>query len=149
MLLAGGLREAFEEMRLNPMGAAFLGPMQCMRLLLFQRNIYPMVVWIRGQKRFHPNWEVERIIHVPLEALLDKTNYARYRLRFPSGIRDFPCFKYVERNGSEILWGVTYRMVVSFLELVFAFKPPEPESLPVIRGALREGYLIGAALNRL
>jgi hypothetical protein len=42
-----------------------------------------------------------------------------------------------------VLWGVTYRIVTAFLEMVFGFCPPHVASRPVIYGALDQQYLIG------
>ena len=40
---ATGLRESFEEMRLNPFGVKFLGPLPPQALVMFRRTIYPLV----------------------------------------------------------------------------------------------------------
>ena len=80
LLMATGLREGFEEMRLNPLGVDFLGPMPVHQLILFKRTIYPLVGWIRRQHHFLPNWEVERVVRIPLAALFDARNYARYHV---------------------------------------------------------------------
>jgi len=153
LLLATGLREGFEEMRLNPLGVRVLGPLPAQNLTLFHRVIYPMVGWVRRQTRFLPNWEVERIVYVPLRFLLDPERYARYRLRFeergsgereqPEETRDFPCFIHHGRRGREMLWGATYRIVTVFLERVFAFRPPDLATLPVVHGVLNREYLNG------
>lgn len=151
LFLATGIREGFEEMRLNPLGLRFLGPTPPARLHLFRRIIYPMVVWVRRQKRFFPNWEVEKVVRIPLRYLLNPDHYARYRVRFSPGIQqrfdrsveDFPCFLLERRGEREMLWGATYRIVVAFLETVFGFIPPEETSLPVISGTLRGAYLTG------
>lgn len=150
LLLATGLRESFEEMRLNPLNVRFLGPMPSQNLSMFSRVLYPMVVWIR-QKRFRLNWEVEKIIAIPLSSLLDPRNYACCRISFmpdhgtpiTPGSEDFPCFRH-QQEGEEILWGVTYRIVMLFLEMVFKFKAPEMTSLPVIHRALGGRYLSGS-----
>jgi hypothetical protein len=152
LLLATGLRESFEEMRLNPWGVNFLGPMPQQELLMFQRVIYPMVVWIRRQQKFFPNWEVERIVYIPLRDLLDAKSYACCRLHFkasherqsPGFSRDFPCFCHEHEEGRDVLWGATYRIVTAFLEMVFEFRPPDVSSVPVIYGELEEQYLNGA-----
>ena len=99
LLLATGVRESIEEMRLSPFGLKFLGPLPAQQLVMFQRVIYPMVVWVSGQKRFYPNWEVEKIIYIPLRDLLNPAGYARYRLRFGdqpghTPVNIFPCFRY-------------------------------------------------------
>jgi hypothetical protein len=153
LLLATSLRESFEEMRLNPWGVTFLGPLPPQELVMFQRVLYPMVVWIKRQNRFFPNWEVERIVYIPLESLLNPNFYACYRLHFktshesrrPGFTQDFPCFCHENDRGKDVLWGVTYRIVTAFLEMVFAFRPPDLASVPVIYGELEKNYLNGSA----
>jgi hypothetical protein len=149
LLFATGLRESVEEMRLNPWGVHFLGCLPPHCLSLYRRVIYPMVAWIGGQNRFTPNWEVERVVFVPLRHLLDHGFYARYRLHTAPHLRpklkrtteDFACFIFEDGNGTELLWGVTYRIVTLFLKLVFGFRPPELRTLPVVHGILDEIYL--------
>jgi hypothetical protein len=150
-LLATALREGVEEMRLNPFGVRMLGPLPARELVLFRRVIYPMVGWIRRQRRFFPNWEVERIVYIPLRHLLTPELYARYRLRFSPGegvpgeeeVREVPCFVHRGRLGTETLWGATYYIVVAFLECVFRFRPPDHHALPVVHGSLGPDYLEG------
>ena len=72
-------------MRLNPLGIQFLGPLPSESLVMFHRVLYPMVGWIARQRHFFPNWEVEKIIRVPLEDLLQPENYACYRINFKNG----------------------------------------------------------------
>jgi hypothetical protein len=151
ILWATGLRESFEEMRLNPLGVRFLGPLPPQSLVMFKRTIYPMVGWIKRQKRFFPNWEVDKVVHVPLKDLLNSIYYGRYRLQLgntpgqgPSpSIQDYPCFLLQAPNDGEILWGATYRITIGFLKLVFGFEPPALANLPVVDGVLDESYLTG------
>jgi hypothetical protein len=151
LLFATSLREGFEEMRLNPFRVKFLGPLPPQQLVMFERVIYPMVCWISGQKRFSPNWEVEEVVYIPLKNLLMHSNYARYRLNIKtqhgneknSIVKDFPCFLHEHNDGVEKLWGATFRITMVFLEIVFGFKPPDIESLPIVHGTLDENYLTG------
>ncbi|MDY6791042.1 MAG: CoA pyrophosphatase [Thermodesulfobacteriota bacterium] len=151
LLFATSLREGFEEMRLNPFGVKFLGPLPPQQLVMFQRVIYPMVGWVSGQKRFSPNWEVEEVVYIPLKNLLMHSNYACYRLNInthpenekKSIVKDFPCFLHKDNDRVEKLWGATFRITMVFLEIVFGFKPPDMESLPVVHGTLDENYLTG------
>ena len=148
---ATGMREGFEEMRLNPFGVNFLGPLPPQPLAMFRRTIYPMAGWIKRQKRFYPNWEVEKVLFVALNDLLNPDLYGRYRLQMggTSGragavpVQEFPCFRIQGRNQKEILWGATYRITVDFLKLAFDFQPPALQSLAVIEGALDDNYLNG------
>lgn len=153
LLFATSLRESFEEMRLNPLGVNFLGPLPSQRLVMFRKVIYPMVCWAQGQKRFFPNREVERVVFIPIKNLVNPSNYALYRLRLemPSrdenkpGSMDYPCFIHRNKDESEVLWGATFRITMVFLEIVFGFKPPGMASLPVVHGTLTEYYLTGDA----
>ena len=151
IIWATGLRESFEEMRLNPFGVEYLGPLPPRSLVMFNRTIYPMVGWIKHQKRFFPNWEVESVLHVSLKDLLSPNLYGRYRLRMEGAsgqgsaapVQDFPCFRIQTKNRTEILWGATYRITVDFLKYVFDFTPPDIKSLPLVDGALDESYISG------
>ena len=146
LLVATGLRESVEEMRLNPFGLTFLGPLTAQSLVMFNRVIYPMAVWISGQKRFYPNWEVEKIVFIPLRDFFYPAKYARYRLQIenPSAgdiLNTFPCFRYENAGQAEILWGATYRITIGFLKRVFDFEPPAMDSVPEIQGRLSRSYL--------
>ena len=146
VLLATGLRESIEEMRLNPFGLDFLGPLPAQPLVMFKRVIYPMVVRVCGQKRYYPNWEVEKIIYIPLRDLLNPARYARYQLRFgtrsaAARVNTFPSFRYEKDDQKEVLWGATYRITAAFLDTVFGFVPPDLNSLPEIHGRLSRAYL--------
>ncbi|MGD8472182.1 MAG: CoA pyrophosphatase [Desulfobacteraceae bacterium] len=149
LLLTTGVRESIEEMRLNPFRLDFLGPLPAQPLVMFNRVIYPMVVWVSGQKRFYPNWEVEKIIYIPLRDLFNSKHYAQYRLAFEDEttvpqVNTFPCFRYEKENEVELLWGATYRITAAFLDDVFGFAPPDLNSLPEIHGRLSRAYLNNA-----
>ena len=154
-LFATALRESWEEMRLNPLGVRFLGPLPSQCLIVFRRVIHPMVAWISRQQHFTLNWEVEKIVAIPLRSLLNQDGYGVYRLdvpphlgwRLPGKDHEFPCFIYSHENTNEILWGVTYRMVMSLMETVFDFEPPEGRGLPRVHGALEECYIQGRQGN--
>ncbi len=148
VLLATGIRESLEEMTLNPLGVQFLGPLPPQRLVMFRREIFPFAGWIRGQKRFFINREVEKIVHIPLRELLKKDNYACYKLLFnvPNGsaksgsYQHFPCFLHRTMMGTDVLWGATYRIIMVFLELIFGFKAPDMDRLTAVNGVIEETY---------
>ena len=151
ILLATGLRESYEEMRLKPLGVRFLGVLPTQSLVMFDRVIYPLVVWVHRQQRFYPNWEVEKIVYIPLQELLKPGNYARYRLNSGSDSKrnqtlhatDFPCFRHTQGEETEILWGATYQITATFLKTIFDFSAPDWSALPVVNGTLGDNYLTG------
>ena len=148
LLFATSLRESLEEMGLNPLGVKFLGTLPPENLRMFDRIIYPMVGWIARQRHFLLNWEVERVVYIPIRNLLSPGNYACYRLNMaPRGedegvdrTQDFPCFRHQTQDGEEVLWGATYRITMVFLELIYGFKAPSLDTLPYIYGHLDKRY---------
>lgn len=149
LLYGAALREGFEEMRLNPFGLTFLGTLPPQHLVMLKRVIYPQVAWVKRQKHFFPNWEVERIVFLPILKLLNPSNYARYRLQMPfdktlsasdRGYGDFLCYTHHHNGGTDILWGATFRMTMDFLRIIFGFSPPNPALLPVIEGRIGRDY---------
>ena len=149
VLFFTSLREGFEEMRLNPFGVRFLGPLPIQRLVMFGRVIYPMVGWVSRQQRFTLNWEVEKIVSIPLKDLLDPGNYVQYQLEMkdPNAdngrqqVYDAPSFLYKKGEETEVLWGATCRITLNFLELMFGFTPPTDGSLPVLKEIMDEAYM--------
>lgn len=149
LLLAAALREGWEEMRLNPLKVTFMGPLPVQKLIMFNRQIYPLVGWVPAHQHLVPNWEVERIVYLPLSRLFDVQYYGRYRLSFETRDgqsrrrEDFPCFVHKGKNGNEILWGATFRIAMDFLNLVFGFEYPDLSSSEVIQGRLGRTYYGG------
>jgi hypothetical protein len=149
VLFFTSLRECFEEMRLNPFGVRFLGPLPVQRLVMFGRVIYPMVGWVLKPQRFRLNREVEKIVSIPLRKLLDPGNYVQYQLEMkdPNAdngsrqIYDAPSFLHKNSLETEVLWGATCRITLNFLELMLGFAPPTDGSLPVLKAILDETYM--------
>jgi len=149
VLFSTSLREGFEEMLLNPFGVRFLGPLTIQRLIMFQRVIYPMVGWVARQQRFRPNWEVEKIVWIPLRKLLDPGNYRQYRIDLSEAkntgpakrVYDAPSFLHVNSIETEVLWGATCRIVMDFLGLVFDFDIQRYTPLPILNGTMENAYL--------
>ena len=151
LLMAAALREGVEEMRLNPLGVRFLGGLPPVHLVMFKRTIVPFVAWVHRQQQFRPNWEVERIVRIPLRILLVPDGYMALRLRMEGGnaggrgtnASEFPAFRFRSLNGTEILWGATYRITMNFMEQVFGFQPPEHTRGAAIEKRLTAEYLTG------
>lgn len=151
LLAATCLREGFEEMRLNPLGVKFLGRLPVQKLVMFRREIYPFVGWVKHQKRFIPNREVDKIVRIPIDNLLLPENYACYALTMENPVNGdkkkvnshYPCFLHWEGDKMELLWGATYRIIENFLYQVFDFTPPSLKTLPIVYGHLDGQYLTG------
>jgi hypothetical protein len=152
LMFGTGLREAWEEMHLNPLRVTLLGPLQVQRLIMFKRSIYPLACWVPTIDGLQPNWEVERIVLIPLHQLMQAHRYGRYRLRFVTdGVEtqrkeDFPCFIHHGRHGKEVLWGATFRITMDFLERVYDFKLPDLDTAPVVPGRLGPTYMNGSTM---
>ena len=151
LFLSTSLRESVEEMRLNPLGVTFLGPLPPQHLVMFHRTIFPMAAWITRQNKFHHNWEVEKVVRIPLRNLLNPSFYRRYLLLFESnnpshvGGSDYalPCFLHQDDTETEVLWGATFRITMVFLEMAYGFTPPDINSLATIQGLLNNRYING------
>ena len=150
-LVPGWTGESFEEMRLFPLDVSFLGPLPCQKLVLFKRTIYPLVGWVGHQTRFFPNWEVDKIIYIPLRKLLDPGNYVRYQYSFtlPGAEQttwqtyDSPCYLHQGHPEKEVLWGATCRITLNFLKIVFGFRPPDISALRTVKSDMHANYLDG------
>ncbi|MFH1491682.1 MAG: CoA pyrophosphatase [Pseudomonadota bacterium] len=126
MVLVGVLRESWEEMRLPPWKVEYLGALPTHRLQNFPNIIFPMVGRIRGPWQASPNWEVDKILRVPLRTFFNPENYALYSPRIPDAQRDkaevtwleLPCMVVGVDGTEEILWGATFGIIRDFLHRV-------------------------------
>ena len=153
LFLTNALREAWEEIRVNPLNVQFLGSLPSRELYVFSRIIFPVVGLVRRDWTFQPNREVERVIEIPLKALFDRNRYGTLTVEIESTlpfrhevepVRNFPCFLYTPPGGrEEVLWGATMSIVMNFLEIVFGFTLPEKNSNRVVRKSLRPDYATG------
>jgi 8-oxo-dGTP pyrophosphatase MutT (NUDIX family) len=153
LFLTNALREAWEEIRVNPLNVQFLGALPSRELYVFSRIIFPVVGLVRRDWTFQPNREVERVIEIPLKALFDRSQYGTLTVEIESTlpfrhevepVRNFPCFLYTPPGGrEEVLWGATMSIVLNFLQIVFGFTLPEENSNRVVRKSLRPDYATG------
>jgi len=153
LFLTNALREAWEEIRVNPLNIRFLGALPSRELYVFSRIIFPVVGLVKRHWTFQPNREVERVVEIPLKALFDRNRYGTLTVEIESTLpfrhevdplRNFPCFFYTPPGGrEEVLWGATMSIVMNFLEIVFGFTLPEVNSNRVVRKSLRPDYATG------
>jgi len=145
------LRESWEELSLQSWRVEFLGALPLDQLRLFRQRILPLVGWMCYRAGFRLNWEVERVVPVSFDSLLEPMNYGVYIFDergegfepWGQGPAAFPCFLHENNQGTEILWGATYRIVMSFLKRLYDFDPPPMEGRRIVKGRLSRNYLTG------
>jgi len=107
------LREAEEEIGLDPRAVRLLGRLNPMDTISFYR-VTPVVGVIPWPAVFRPaQAEVARIFTMPLAWLADRSN--RWEFNLPG--RNHSVIVYHPFDG-ELLWGATARMTVDFLEIL-------------------------------
>ena len=146
LFLTNALRESWEEIGLNPFNVMFLGPLSCADLITFRRTIFPLVGYVKNDWHFRPNWEVEKIIEIPLREFFEDENYGLCLVEASSELKQdvdrawhFPCFIYQD----EVLWGATFNIIMNFFKIVFDLKLPESHSKRIVRKMLYSDYLTG------
>jgi 8-oxo-dGTP pyrophosphatase MutT (NUDIX family) len=119
--LETALREAQEEIGLPRSAVAILGMLDDMETRATQFVITPFVGLIRDPVSYTPDGrEIERVLEVPLEALLEPANF---RVEMWERNGEVQPVYFYEYDG-ETIWGATARILKQFLDLVF------PEGAP-------------------
>ncbi len=151
IFLGNALRESWEEIHLSPFNVEFLGPLPTYRLRVRRQIIFPVVGRVKRDWKYRLNWEVEKMVRIPLKEFYNPENYALYSLEVTpemsaQGIPDpweFPCLVHREDGEEEILWGATFAIIQSFLRLAFDIPLPYPDGRRVIHRPLISNYLTG------
>jgi len=120
---AAALREAREEVGLDPDEVRLLGRLTPLYIPVSRFNLYPVL----GTCARRPEWraepgEVERVIEAPVERLADPASIHWERRTRPWGELDIP---YLEIDGAQV-WGATGMVLAEFLTLLGL--PPQPGS---------------------
>jgi len=151
LFLANAVRESWEEARLSPFNIRFLGPLPPYPLKLFTKTIFPIMGLVEKRWKFHSSPEVDKMTAIPLETFYNTDNYNFFSIRYPDYTTDgmeterrFPCLTHTNTKGEEeILWGATFDIILSFLDIVFDFTPPEIQPDKIITRTLHPDYLTG------
>jgi 8-oxo-dGTP pyrophosphatase MutT (NUDIX family) len=149
--LATALREAKEETGLRPGAVEYLGSLSTYGLVSFRRVIYPLVGAVTGPWEERLNWEVEKIVPVPIQDMLDAENYYWLFFDVPEDIRrasarrdwNFPAFVLDHDGQREVLWGATLNIIVSFLKIVLGFALPDIPEGKYTEKEIPENYFTG------
>ena len=119
--LETALREAKEEIGLPPSAVEVLGTLDDTETRATQFVITPFVGLIRDPVSYTPDGkEIERVLEVPLEALLEPANF---RVEMWERNGEVQPVYFYEYEG-ETIWGATARILKQFLDLVFSEGAP-------------------------
>jgi 8-oxo-dGTP pyrophosphatase MutT (NUDIX family) len=149
--LGNALRESWEEIHLSPFNVEFLGALKTYRLRSRRWIIFPVVGRVKRAWQPKLSWEVEKIVPIPLQAFFLPENYAVYSLEVPGNLIaqgipspwEFPCLVFNDGREEEILWGATFNIIRSFLNIVFDHPLPFPDGLRVVHRPLVSNYFSG------
>jgi len=114
-LLAAALRECEEEIGLAPQAVEALGTLDDTETVATQFVITPFVGLIGDPPAWRPDGEeIEKVIEVPLAALLEDGSFRVETWERAGGRRSVYFFDYE----GETIWGATARILKHYLELV-------------------------------
>ena len=121
-LQATAIREAQEEVGIDPANLTLLGRLECLYIPPSDYEVYPFVVWHSGQPVFTAQVEeVAEIVEVSLAHLLDPAN----RYEEPWEIQGYQVMVPYYLVGPHKVWGATAMMLSEFLERLRAIDSPQ------------------------
>jgi 8-oxo-dGTP pyrophosphatase MutT (NUDIX family) len=120
------LREAFEEVDLDPSLVTVHGELDHLSTVVSQSYIVPVVATVDARPELVPHdHEVDRILWVSLAELSRPDTFREERWGLPPFDRRVFFFELDD----ETIWGATGRMVYQFLRLAHGLTGPEPSAL--------------------
>ncbi|MBN1472621.1 MAG: CoA pyrophosphatase [Syntrophaceae bacterium] len=148
LFLTTALREAWEEIGLNPMNTKFLGALPSSPLNMFARTIFPVVCITRRKFAYKLNPEVDKILEIPLSFFFDGQNYAMLNIKTRSEENkeffqyQLPCVVIPDERGNEdILWGATFKIIQNFLSIISDSEVPSTYSSRILDKVLTSQYI--------
>jgi len=148
LFLTNALREAWEEIGLNPFNIKFLGALPSYSLTLFARTIFPFVCLTPKSFKYKLSSEVEKVLEIPLSIFFDSANYAKLDIKTSLG-KDTeplqyqtPCLIIPDgRGGEDILWGATFNIIHNFLRIISDGTLPSTYSSRTLNKVLTIKYI--------
>ncbi len=148
LFLTNALREAWEEIGLNPLNTKYLGALPSYTLSILARTIFPVVCVTRRQFRYKLNSEVEKMLEIPLRSFFQKENYATLNVITSLGEAteplqyQTPCLVIPDGQGNEdILWGATFNIIHNFLRILSDGTLPSDYSARTLNKVLTLKYI--------
>ena len=148
LFLTNALREAWEEIGLNPLNTKYLGALPSYTLSMLARTIFPVVCITRRQFRYKLNSEVEKMLEIPLSFFFQSDHYATLDIKtsLGEGSEPFqyqmPCLIIPDGHGNEeILWGATFNIIRNFLNIISDGKVPSDYSSRTLDKVLTMKYI--------
>ena len=121
-LVATALREAHEEIGLDPTAVEIIGRLDQLSTFVSRSMIHPFVGVLPGRPEglVADPGEVEHILHVPLAELVDPEAFHEELWRFPDGADRSLTFFEIE---GDTVWGATARMLRQLLNIALGLDP--------------------------
>ena len=148
LFLTNALREAWEEIGLNPFNIKFLGALPSYSLTLFARTIFPVVCLTPKPFAYRLSSEVEKILEIPVSFFFNSDNYAMLDLKTSLGEGteplqyQTPCLIISDgRGGEDILWGATFNIIHNFLRIISDGTLPSTYSSRTLNKVLTIKYI--------
>ena len=114
-LLAAALREAYEEVGIEPQAVDVLGSFEGRRTHSTNIMVTPFVGMVHGTPDLRPDpKEVAEIFQVPLSALADPRHRGAHQRHGNGAASQRPAIFYQR----QVIWGLTYELTMRFLELI-------------------------------
>ncbi len=110
-------RETKEEVGLDLGWALYLGHLSEVSASTLPVRVSCFVYGIVDESPLEPSEEVGDVFWVPLSALVDSRNHGESVVSFAGRTYTRPAIK-LPQAGKPVLWGLTYRFVMEFLELL-------------------------------
>ena len=148
LFLTNALREAWEEIGLNPFNIKFLGALPSYSLTLFARTIFPFVCFTPKSFKYKLSSEVEKVLEIPLSIFFNSANYAMLDIKTSLG-KDTEPLQYQtpcliipdEHGGEDILWGATFNIIHNFLRIISDGTLPSTYSSRILNKVLTIKYI--------
>ncbi len=108
------LRETFEEVGIQPQQIEIIGKLSDLYIPPSNFIVTPFVGILQEEPHITPNYEVERVLIIPLSDLMNPTNCVEKTISVRSIQLHVPCYTL----DGEIIWGASSMMLAELLELM-------------------------------